>query len=37
MKNRSQRYQINSSRPRHGHKYTKCKIYLSMVSDRYMY
>ena len=26
MKNRSQRYGINKSRPRHGHKYTKCKM-----------
>ena len=26
MKNRSQKYDINRPRPRHGHKYTKYKI-----------
>ena len=31
-KNRSQKYDINWSRPRHGHKYTKHKMY-----DGYMY
>ena len=25
MKNRSQRYDINRTRPRHGHRYTKYK------------
>ena len=27
MKNRSHIYNINGSKPRHGHKYTKYKIY----------
>ena len=31
MKNRSQRYDINRSRPRHGHKYTKYKTCLSIM------
>ena len=30
MKNRSHRYDINRNRPRHGHKYTKYKMCLSM-------
>ena len=30
MKNRSHTYNINRRRPRHIHKYTKCKIYLSI-------
>ena len=35
MKNRSQRYDINRPRPRHGLKYTKYK--LSQYSNGYMY
>ena len=35
MKNRSQRYDINRPRPRHGHKYTKYKI--CQCNDGYMY
>ena len=31
MKNRSHRYDINRSRPRHKHTYTKYKMYLSMM------
>ena len=31
IKNRSQRYWINWPRPRHGHKYTKYKMCLSMM------
>ena len=31
MKNRSQRYDINISRPRHGHKYTKSKMCLGIM------
>ena len=31
MKNRSQMYDINRPRPRHGHKYTKYKMYLSIM------
>ena len=31
MKNGSQRYDINRTRPRHGHKYTKYKICISMM------
>ena len=31
MKNRSQIYDINRPRPRHGCKYTKYKIYLSIM------
>ena len=31
MKNRSNRYDINRNRPRHGHKYTKYKMYLSAM------
>ena len=30
MKNRSNRYDINRTRPKHGYKYTKYKICLSM-------
>ena len=30
-KNRSQRYDINRPRSRHGHKYTKYEICLSMI------
>ena len=30
-KNRIHRYDINRSRPRHGRKYTKCKIGLSIM------
>ena len=33
MKNRSQRYEINRPRPRHGHSCTKQKICLSMIWD----
>ena len=35
MKNRSHRYHINTSRPRHGHKYSKYKV--SQQDDPYMY
>ena len=31
MKNRSRRYDINRHRSRTGHKYTKYKMYLSMM------
>ena len=31
MKNRSHRYDINRVRPRHGHKYTKYKTYISIM------
>ena len=31
MKNRSQRYEINRTRPRHGHKYTKYKFCLGTM------
>ena len=31
MKNRSHRYDINRPRSRHGHKYTKYKICLSIM------
>ena len=31
MKNRSQRYDVNRLRPRHGHRYNKRKICLSMM------
>ena len=31
MKNRSHRYGINRPRLRHGHKYTKHKMYLSIM------
>ena len=31
IKNRSHRYDINKLRPRHGHKYTKCKMCFSMM------
>ena len=31
IKNRSQRYDINMPRSRHGHKYTKYKIDLSII------
>ena len=31
MRNRSQIYSIIRPRPRHGHKYTKYKIYLSII------
>ena len=31
MKNRSRIYDINKPRPRHGHKYTKYKMRLSVV------
>ena len=31
MKNRSHRCDINRSRPRHGHKYTKYKMCLSIM------
>ena len=31
MKKRSRRYDINKLRPRHGHKYTKYKLCLSMI------
>ena len=31
MKNRSQRYDINRPSPRYGHKYTKCKMCLSIM------
>ena len=31
MKNRSQRYNIYRRRPRHGHKYTKYKVCLSIM------
>ena len=30
MKNRSHKYDINRPKPRHGHKYTKYKICLSI-------
>ena len=31
MKNRSPRYELNSPRPRHGHKYTTYKMCLSIM------
>ena len=31
MKNGSHRYDINRTRPRYGYKYTKHKVYLSMM------
>ena len=31
MKNRSQKYDINRPRPRHGPKYTKYKMYLDIM------
>ena len=31
MKNRSQVYDINRPEPRHGHKYSKHKMYISMI------
>ena len=31
MKSRSQRYDISRPRPRHGQKYTKHKLYLSIM------
>ena len=31
MKNRSHRYAINRPRPRHRHKYTKYKMYFSVM------
>ena len=31
MKNWSYRYNVNRPRPRHGHKYTKYKMYLSLI------
>ena len=31
MKNRSQRYDINRPSPRYGHKYTQCKMCLSIM------
>ena len=31
MKNRSHLYDINRPRLRHGHEYTKCKMYLSII------
>ena len=31
MKNRSHRYDINRPRPRHGQRYTKYKMYLSIM------
>ena len=31
MKNRSDRSDISRPRPRHGHKYTKCKMCLSIM------
>ena len=36
MKNRSQRYEINIHRPRHGHKSSKYKVCLSIVMIRCM-
>ena len=33
MKNRSQIYDINRPRPRHGHKYTKYKMCISIISN----
>ena len=35
MKNRSHRYDINTTQPRHGHKYTKYKI--TQYNDGYKY
>ena len=35
MENRSQRYNINRHRPRHGHKYTKCKMHFSITKKLY--
>ena len=31
MESRTQRYNINRHRPRHGHKYTKYKMYFSIT------
>ena len=31
MKNGSHRYEINRTRPKHGHRYTKYKMCLSMI------
>ena len=31
MENGSQIYDINTPRPRHGHKYTKCKMCLGIM------
>ena len=31
MTNRSHKYDINRTRPRHGYKYAKYKMYLSML------
>ena len=36
MKNRSQRYDINRPSPRHGHKYTKYKMCLSLMMVIYI-
>ena len=33
MKNRSHRYDVNRPRPRHGHKYTKDEICLSILTN----
>ena len=33
MKNTSQRYDIKKPRPRHGHKYTKYKMCLTMTMN----
>ena len=33
MKTRSHRYRTNRPRPRHGHKYTKYKMCLSILMD----
>ena len=35
MKTGSHRYDINRTRPRHGHKYTKYKMHLSMMMVLY--
>ena len=35
MKNRSHRYGTNRPRPRHGHKYAKYKVCLSMMVMMY--
>ena len=35
MKNRPHRYDINRPRPRHGHKYAKYKMYLSIMMVMY--
>ena len=36
MKNKSHRFNVNWPKPRHGHKYTKKKLRLSII-DGYMY